>query len=144
MILIAKILERKGAAIHSISPDATLHEAALAMTCHGVSSLLVRSSEAHVGILAERDIMRRLALATADVYDTPVWQAMHEICDVDSGEDIHHAMDLMTNRQIRHLIVREHGDVVGVISIGDVVKAYIDEQDGAITSLNHYITGVPD
>jgi CBS domain-containing protein len=144
MIPIAHLLERKDPSIHTISSDATLHEAALAMTRYGVSSLLVQSHEASVGILSERDIVRRLALAMGAVYDTPVWQAMHEISEVDSDQDIQHAMGLMTDRNVRHLIVREHGDIVGVISIGDLVKAYIDDQAGAITSLNHYITGVPD
>jgi CBS domain-containing protein len=144
MILISQILERKPPCIHTISAEATLHEAAMAMNRYGVSSLLVQAEEVSVGILSERDIVCRLALAMGAVYHTPVWQAMHEISEVDSDQDVSHAMALMTDRKIRHLIVREHGDIVGVISIGDLVKAYIDEQAGAITSLGHYIIGVPD
>ncbi|MFT3766269.1 MAG: CBS domain-containing protein [Minicystis sp.] len=144
MSTIARILERKDSSIHSISADASLHQAAVVMTRNRVGSLLVRSAEGNVGLLSERDIVQRLALATSDAYDTPVWQAMHEICEVDSDQDIHHAMELMTDRRVRHLVVRHDGDVIGLVSIGDLVKACIDDQEGAILSLSHYITGVPD
>lgn len=144
MSIIEHILEHKERVIHAVSPDVTLHDAASIMTVHGVSSLLVRADQVYVGILSERDIVQRLAQTTGSICDTPVWQVMHEICDVDCDEDIQHAMGLMTDRRIRHLLVRDHGEPIGVISIGDLVKAYIDDREGAITSLSHYIAGIPD
>jgi CBS domain-containing protein len=144
MVIIAQILDRKGTQVHTISADATLHDAAQAMAENGESALLVRSGETNVGIISERDIVLHLATSNGDVYNKPVWRAMHEVHEVDADHDVQHALSLMTSRRVRHLIVRRDNQIAGIVSIGDLVKVRIDEQEGSITSLCHYITGTPD
>ena len=116
----------------------------MAMAENGESALLVKSGDKNVGILSERDILLHLAMCKSAVHSKPVSRAMHEVHEVDIDEDIQYALKLMANRQVRHLIVRRNDQIAGIISIGDLVKEHIDDQEGAIASLCHYITGMPD
>ena len=144
MITISQVLGHKGGAVLGISQDATLHAAALAMARHGVGSLAVHCDEAIVGILSERDVVLRLASHGGSVMATAVHDAMHAIHTVDWDDEVRQAMALMTDRQVRHLLVQRDGVTVGLVSIGDLVKATIADQEGEITHLHHYITGQPD
>jgi CBS domain-containing protein len=145
MVIIAQILDRKGTQVHTIAAESTLHEAAQAMAENAESALLVRSNDGkNVGILSERDIVLHLATSNGDVYNKPVWRAMHEVHEIDAEQDVQCALNLMVNRRVRHLIVRRDGHIAGIVSIGDLVKVRIDEQEGSISSLCHYITGMPD
>lgn len=141
---ISQVLSHKGGAVLAIDADATLHSAAQMMARHGVGSLAVRSGGTIIGILSERDLVLRLASGAGAVIVMTVRDAMHEVHEIDWDDDIRHAMALMTDRQVRHLLVRREGMLVGIVSIGDLVKATIAEQEGAIASLQHYITGQPD
>jgi CBS domain-containing protein len=144
MCTISQVLGRKGGAVLGIEADATLHAAAQQMARLGIGSLAVHDDGLIIGILAERDVVLRLARDAGAAIGMAVRDAMHEIHDVEYDDDVGHAMTLMTDRQVRHLLVRKDGAAVGMVSIGDLVKSIIDEQDGAITSLQHYITGQPD
>jgi len=141
---ISQVLSRKGGSVLAIDADATLHSAAQMMDRHGVGSLAVRSAGAIIGILSERDLVLQLARGAGAVVATTVRDAMHELHEIDWDDDVHYAMTLMTNRQVRHLLVRRQGALAGIVSIGDLVKATIAEQEDAIASLHQYITGQPD
>lgn len=141
---ISQVLSHKGGAVLAIDADATLHSAAQMMAKHGIGSLAVRSAGAIIGILSERDLVLRLASGAGAVVATTVRDAMHELHEIDWDDDVRHAMTLMTDRQVRHLLVRRQGELVGIVSIGDLVKATIAEQEGAIATLHQYITGQPD
>lgn len=143
MSTISQVLGRKGCTILAIDADATLHAAAQVMAKHGVGSLAVRSGDAIIGILSERDVILRLASVAGAAIAAPVREAMHTLQEADWDDDIRLAMTLMTNRQMRHLLVRREGALVGIVSIGDLVKATIDEQEGAIATLQQYITSQP-
>ena len=91
-----------------------------------------------------RDVVLRLASDAGGVMATSVGDAMHAIHTVEWDDEVRQAMALMTDRPVRHLMVQRDGTIVGLVSIGDLVKATIAEQEGEITRLHHYITGQPD
>jgi CBS domain-containing protein len=140
MIQISQIINQKGAKVHTISTDATIHEAAQAMAINGISSLLVLSGDDPVGIIAEHDLVVRLAATARGVFTLPVWQAMHEAHEIDIDDDVVRALELMSQKHVRHLLVSRNGVLAGIVSIGDLVKIRIDEQQGAINNLSHIIT----
>ncbi len=140
---ISHVLAHKGNKVHAIDAEATLHTATELMARHGIGSLAVCSDGVIIGILSERDVVLRMASDAGAVINTPVREAMHTKQEVDWDDDIHTAMTLMTDRQVRHLLVRRQGVLVGIVSIGDLVKTTIAEQEGAIATLQQYITGQP-
>lgn len=144
MSTISDVISRKGHAVLGIDQDATLHSAVQTMARQGIGSLAVRSGDSIIGILSERDVVLRLASHAGGVMAMAVRDAMHPIHTVEWDDDLRHAMSLMTDRQVRHLLVRRDGKTIGIVSIGDLVKATIADQEGAITRLHHYITGQPD
>ncbi|HEX3134247.1 MAG TPA: CBS domain-containing protein [Planctomycetota bacterium] len=144
MTTISQVLDRKGTAVLGIDEDATLHAAVQTMARHGIGSLAVRHGNTIIGILSERDVVLRLASHAGGVMVMAVRDAMHAIHTVEWNDEVRHAMTLMTDRQVRHLLVQRDGVTVGLVSIGDLVKDTIAEQEGAITRLHHYITGQPD
>jgi CBS domain-containing protein len=141
---ISDVLAHKGGTVLGIDQDATLHSAVQTMALYGIGSLVVRRGDAIVGILSERDVVLRLASHAGGVMAMAARDAMHPIHTVQADDDLRHAMALMTDRQVRHLLVQQGGRTIGIVSIGDLVKATIAEQEGAITRLHHYITGQPD
>ena len=95
-----------------------------------------------VGIVSERDYARKVILLGRSSSDTPVWQIMTaDVVTVSPDDLVHRCMEIMTERRIRHLPVVEKGKLVGIISIGDLVKAVIEEQQQTITQLERYIAG---
>jgi CBS domain-containing protein len=104
----------------------------------------VIDAEDLVGILSERDYARKMDLLGRSCTDTPVSEIMTErVVYVEPGQTAEECMALMTDKRVRHLPVLEDGELIGVISIGDVVKAIISEQEFIIEQLEHYITGSP-
>ena len=95
-----------------------------------------------VGIVSERDYARKVILLGRSSADTPVWQIMSSpVTTVTPEEEVHRCMEIMTEQHIRHLPVIERGKLIGIISIGDLVKAVIDEQQQTIDQLERYIAG---
>lgn len=141
MITIRQILARKGSHIFGVSYLATAAEAASAMSSYGVGALAVRNGEAIVGLLSERDLVLCLAENGSDVAGITVMAAMHPPLEIEVDEDIQAALGMMTDRRRRHLLARDGERIVGMVSIGDLVKAGLEEQAGTITSLHQYITG---
>jgi CBS domain-containing protein len=136
----SQLLASKSAEIISIGPDAPVFEAIRLMAERGVGALLVMDGPRLVGILSERDYARKVVLQGRSSKDTPVRDIMTaEVKTVAPGDGIGHCMALVTNSRIRHLPVVQQGEVVGVLSIGDLVKAVIEAQQQDIEQLQRYI-----
>ena len=136
------ILKHKGHAVWSVRPTNTVLEALRVMAEHDVGAVLVLEDDKLVGILSERDYARKVVLAGRSSKESQVKDVMtaHVVC-VSPERSIDECMALMTNKRLRHLPVIDHKRVVGLVSIGDLVKATIDDQQFTITQLQSYIAG---
>ena len=139
---VRQLINRKGNQIWSTQPEAMIIEALEIMADKGVGSLLVFDDEKLAGIFSERDYARKVILKGKSSHDTCVREIMTEnvVC-VRPDQTMADCMALMTDKRIRHLPVLENDQVSGVISIGDVVKEIISEQEFVIGQLENYITG---
>ncbi|MGH3079516.1 MAG: CBS domain-containing protein [Gaiellaceae bacterium] len=138
---VKEILDEKGHEVLQIEADATVFEAVKTMVDAGVGSLLVKDGGDVAGIFTERDYLRRMTLEGRDDKDTAVRDVMTSPLVVVTPENtIDECMAMMTDRRIRHLPVVENGDVVGVVSIGDIVKFKSKQQSFEIKYLTDYIT----
>lgn len=132
------ILEVKGGDVWSISPDATVYDALRMMADKGVGALLVMEGERLVGILSERDYARKIILQGKTSKETLVREIMSStVITIHPEQTVDEAMEIMTNRHIRHLPVVAENVVYGVISIGDVVKNIIYRQREVIKNLTN-------
>ncbi len=142
MTTVAQLLRTKGHAVWSISPTATAYDALVLMAEKDVGALVVVEGSKLVGIISERDYVRRMALKGQVSNDTAVRELMTvAVVTVAQEDTIDKCMALMTARRVRHLPVLSGGDLIGVISIGDVVKAQISEKESEIGDLERYISG---
>ena len=142
MVTVAQILQNKGTAAWSTHPQATVYEDLQFMAEKDVGALLVMDGELLAGIFTERDYARKVKLHGRSSIETLVSEIMTpEVVTVSLQQEIQECMQIMTERRFRHLPVLEAGRVVGVISIGDVVKAIIDDQEFSIQQLENYIKG---
>ena len=140
MSRVAEILETKGREVLSVDADATVFDAAQRMIDANVGAMLVSVRGRITGIVTERDYLRRVTLEGRADRDTTVREIMSSPLIVISPDTtIEECMALMTEQRIRHLPVAEHGDVVGVVSIGDVVKFQSNQQSVQIQYLTEYI-----
>ncbi len=134
------LLDRKSRAIFSIGPDEPVLEAIRLMAERHVGALLVMQGEELVGIVSERDYARKVILKGRSSADTPVAQIMSApVVTVSLNNSVQECMQLMTTKRIRHLPVLEGKKVVGLVSIGDLVKAVMEEQQQTIEQLESYI-----
>jgi len=139
---VAQVLRNKGHQVWSVAPDTSVFEALRKMADHGVGALLVMDGNALAGIVSERDYARKVILMGRASRDTPVRDVMSEdVVTVTPESTMQDCMARMTEHHIRHLPVLRDGMVIGVISIGDVVKATISEQAFLIDQLQRYIQG---
>jgi CBS domain-containing protein len=142
MSTVAQLLARKsqGQQIHSIRPDSPVLEAIRVMAEHGIGALLVMQGSELAGIVSERDYARKVILKGRSSSDTPVSQIMTAaVTTVRPGQSTQECMSLMTEGHFRHLPVVEGGRVIGMLSIGDLVRAVLEEQQQTIEQLEHYI-----
>lgn len=140
--MVQDILKEKGNEVWSVSPDDTLLTTLLRLAEKNVGALLVLDGERIAGIVSERDIVREIAHHRACVLDAPIKAFMTEdVITVSPETTVEECMQLMTRARIRHLPVVQSGKLVGVISIGDVVKKLIEGQASMIDDLEGYITG---
>lgn len=142
-MLADQILERKGRDVATISPDATVRAATEALADANVGALIVSPDGSRLaGIVSERDIVRRLASEGPTLLDQPVSDLMQaEVHTCTGADSVDTLMHLMSEHRIRHLPVVADGAVVGVISIGDVVKTRVDELETEKSQLVDYIRG---
>ena len=142
MRLVKHLLEGKPRAIHSIGPEQPVLEAIRMMADKYVGALLVMRGEELLGIVSERDYARKVILKGKSSADTPVREIMSSpVLSVGPGDSAHRCMRVMTEQRIRHLPVVEEAKVIGMLSIGDLVKAVIDEQAEQLEQLQRYIAG---
>ncbi|UCG71259.1 MAG: CBS domain-containing protein [Chromatiales bacterium] len=142
MRLVQDILSVKGNDVYSVGPDITIFEAVQMMADKSVGALLVMENRKPIGIVTERDYARKVALEGRSSRDALVKEIMStRVLCVNPHRTIEDCMALMTDKRARHLPVVDHKNVIGVISIGDLVKAVIAEQKFVIDQLHDYITG---
>jgi len=140
MITVRHLLDRKGRALFAIAPEDPVLEAIRMMADHHVGALLVMRGTELLGILSERDYARKVVLLGRSSADTPVSTIMSSpVVTVSPDHSVQDCMRLMTERRIRHLPVLDGGRVAGMVSIGDLVKAVIEEQQQTIEQLESYI-----
>ena len=137
------ILRRKGNHVISISPQSSVLDALKLMAEKNVAGVLVMEGEKLLGIFTERDYARKIILKGKTSADSKVSEVMvSNLITITPENDISDCMRIMTNKTIRHLPVVENGKLLGLISIGDVVKTIIEEQQDVIGHLEQYIAGV--
>ena len=136
------ILKVKGHDVWSIGPDASVYDAIHMMADKEVGALMVLDGARLVGVISETDYTRKLILKGRSSQKTSVKEVMTKrVLYVQPEQDVEECMVLMTEKRTRHLPVMDAGKLIGIISIGDVVKSVIDEQRFTIEQLEHYIAG---
>ena len=142
MTTIAQLLNAKGDQIWSVEPKATIFEALEIMSEKEIGALLVIEDGKLTGIFSERDYARKVILKGKSSKDTPVGELMtKKVFYIDSQKTINDCMAMMTAKRIRHVPVIEDNQVMGIVTIGDVVNQIISEQEVTINHLENYITG---
>jgi len=134
------LLEAKAPEVYAIGPDAPVVDAIRLMAEKGIGAVVVMQAGRLAGILSERDYARKIVLQGRSSHDTPVRDIMTaKVVTVRLEDSIEHCMQLVTDRRIRHLPVLERDAVLGVVSIGDLVRAVIEDQQVEIDQLQRYI-----
>jgi len=143
MKLVKHLLDAKGRHVISISPEASVFDAIKIMADRSIGSLVVMDGDARlVGIVTERDYARKVIIQGRSSRETPVAEVMtSKVLTAASDHTVYQCMELMTEKKIRHLPVVEDGQVIAMVSIGDLVQAIIADQQEAIEHLEHYISG---
>ena len=140
MRTVRQLLEAKAPEVFAIGPDAPVIDAIRLMAEKGIGAVVVMHSGRLAGILSERDYARKIVLQGRSSHDTPVRDIMTaKVVTVRLDDSIDHCMQLVTDRRIRHLPVLERDAVLGVVSIGDLVRAVIEDQQVEIAQLQRYI-----
>jgi len=142
MQTVGHLLQAKGNEVFSVAPqDSVLHAIEVMATRH-VGALLVMNQGTLLGIISERDYARKVILMNRSSHDTPVSDIMTSpAVSVTPDETVHRCMEIMTEKRFRHLPVVKGGKVLGILSIGDLVKAVIQDQTEHIEQLERYIAG---
>jgi len=142
MLTVDQLLHSKGTEVFSVTPHDSVLRAIEVMATRHVGALLVMNQETLLGVVSERDYARKVILKNRSSHDTPVSDIMTSPAVTVSPEDtVHHCMQIMTEKRFRHLPVVKNGRVLGMLSIGDLVKAVIQEQSQHIEQLERYIAG---
>ena len=135
------IQQKKDASIYTISPDASIVDAVSLMATKDIGAVIVTYDQHVVGILSERDCARKVILQNLIAEDTLVSEIMTtDVISVRLNNTVEECLTLMTDRHLRHLPVLEKDALVGLVAIGDLVKATIEDQHDLIQQLQHYIT----
>jgi len=138
---IRDILHKKGTVIWSASPDETVLEAISRMAEHHVGAMLVLEDDQLVGFFSERDYLRKVVLQGLRSHNTPVSKVMTStVITISPDATVQQGLSMMTEKFIRHLPVTDASGVIGVVSIGDLVKAVIEDQEALIEQLESYLS----
>jgi CBS domain-containing protein len=136
------ILQEKGSQVYAISPAAKVYEALQRMAEKNVGALMVMDGARVVGLISERDYARKIVLKGKLSRDVAVSEIMStQMVSIGPDEDVEGCMELMTDRRVRHLPVFEDDRLIGLISIGDIVKTIIKHKEEIIEQLENYIKG---
>ncbi len=142
MSTVRDMIRKKGEEVFSIAPDAAVLEALKLMAKHNTGALMVVKNGKVEGILSERDIVRKVELEGFTAKDTKVSEIMTtKVIYVEAGQQLEECMALMIDKNIRHLPVFDGKELLGLISVRDVLKEVVDVQKFMISQLEHYITG---
>ncbi len=142
MPTVRDMIRKKGSEVFSIAPDATVYEALEIMEKYNTGALMVARGNKVEGILSERDCVRRVELEGKTSKNTKVNEIMtSKVIYVEAGQQLEECMALMIDKNIRHLPVYDGGELLGLISVRDVLKEVVDVQKFMISQLEHYITG---
>ena len=143
MTNVAQVIQHKAdQQVFTISPDSTVLEAISVMADKGIGALVVTDGDRIVGILSERDYTRKIALMERSSYSTTVNEIMtSSVLTVTLSHTVEDCLQLITDRHLRHLPVVEQDKLVGLVSIGDLVKATMEDQKRMIQQLRQYISG---
>lgn len=143
---VAAVLKRKGAEVVTVRPGDTIGDVARTLTRHRIGAAVVMEeagSELPCGIVSERDIVRAIAADGAAALERPASDLMtRQLVTASPTDTVAHLMQVMTDRRIRHVPIVEGDRMVGVISIGDVVKSRLDETEMEVESLRGYVAGI--
>ena len=139
-ITVAEVLDGKGRDVWTIAPGATVYEALKLIADKGIGALVVLDAGKIVGMFSERDYARKVVLQGRWSKDTPVADVMTpSVYQVTPWVTVVECMEMMTSKHVRHLPVTDRGNLVGIISIGDVVKTIISEQQTALKQLEGFV-----
>ena len=142
MARVSEILEHKGAMVLSVDADETVLNAISLMAEVNVGAVLVQKDETISGIFTERDYLQKIALKSLSSQTTKVGDVMTTpVISAEPGDSVQHCMETMTTCHCRHLPVVENGTLLGIVSIGDLVKKMLDEKQNEVEKLSEYITG---
>lgn len=142
MTTVREVLDDKGTAVHTTNATSTVIDAVDAMCRARVGALLVCDEGHPIGIFSERDVLTRVVLARRDPATTRVGEVMtYDLVTVDGSTRVAEAMRTMTDRRVRHLPVVERGRVLGIVSIGDLVRLHAREEQREIDALIEFVRG---
>ena len=142
MLTVQKILKSKGNKVHTIAPLESTFTALQQMAEHNIGALLVFDQGTVAGIFSERDYTRKMIFQEKSSKETKVCDLMtQDVLYTEPSCTINECMALMTDKRVRHLPVMEQGQLIGIVTIGDIVKQIISEQEHTIQQLEKYITG---
>ena len=138
---IADVLRTKGGAVATITPETSVSALLNELSLHNIGAMVVVSPDGVVGIVSERDVVRKLHERGADVLRQPVSEIMTTmVATCTPGDTVDHLSALMTNKRVRHIPVVENNRLVGIVSIGDIVKQRMEELESEQRALHDYIT----
>lgn len=140
-MIVSAILKGKGSAVVTANPTDTLHQISKLIAEHRIGAVIVAEQDGRpLGIVSERDIVNALAASGARTLDKPASEVMtRNLLTCEPGNSIDELMTIMTNSRVRHLPVVEEGRLVGIVSIGDVVKCKLDEASAEVGLLRDYV-----
>jgi signal-transduction protein with cAMP-binding, CBS, and nucleotidyltransferase domain len=142
MSTIHDVLERKGRAILTIKSSASVLEAIGIMSEANIGALIIQDNDQAEGIFTERDYLRKIALKGRSSSNTPLRDVMSSpLITVDVTDPTEVGMETMTECRCRHLVITENGNMVGILSLGDLVKHMLQEKEAEVEQLAHYIAG---
>ena len=142
MSRVSEILEHKGGMVLSVDISETVFDAITLMAQLNIGAVLIQQNESIAGIFTERDYLQKIALQSLSSHKTKVGDVMTSpVISADPGDSIQHCMETMTTCHCRHLPVVENGKLLGIVSIGDLVKKMLDEKRNEVENLRQYITG---
>ena len=142
MSTVRDMIRKKGSEVFSISPDATVYEVLTLMAKHNTGAMMVVRNSKVEGIISERDCVRKMDLEGRSAKTTKVSEIMtSKVIYVEASQQLEECMALMIDKNIRHLPVYDGKELLGLISVRDVLKEVVDVQKFLISQLEHYITG---